>query len=441
MARENIDAGKRGKPYAYLVPPDQWDESAGVEMLRRLQMGGLEVQRAKAPFKAGGASYPPGTWVLLAGQPFRPYLVDLMEPQRYPELRSGTNGPTKQPYDVAGWTLPMQMGVKVARIDEPFTAELAVAEALPEPEPSLDHRSNTAFLTIATALERNEPIRWSEKGALLRANDPGFGEAAWEIKTPRLALYQPWAPNMDAGWTQWLLDRYKVPYTTIRNAEVGKGGLRQRFDTVIFAAQSVNSILHGYREGESNGREKKENNALQRPEFTGGIGLKGAAALEEFVRGGGTLIAFDEAAELPVDLFPLPLRSLATRAGGNAGYYSPGSILRIKVDPKHPVAFGMPAEAFAFQSGGQAWEIALAPDYAKETNRVRPIATYADRDLLASGWVSGERAVLGKLIATEVAFGDGRVILFGFSPQFRAQPFGTFKLVLNAVYWASAKRL
>lgn len=443
MARDNIEAGKKGKPYAYLVPAEQFDKSNAIEMLRRLQLGGVVVQRAREAFRSGDRTYPAGTWILPAAQPFRAYLVDLMEPHKYPELRTGAGGPTKRPYDVAGWTLPMQMGVRVVRIDEPFEAWVEQAGPIGPPEPSFDHHDTSSFLMVSETLARKEPLRWGKDGRILRQSDPDFRTGEWELRTPRVALYEPWSPNMDAGWTQWLLDSYKVPYTLVHNDDFAKGGLRARFDTLIFAAQSMNSILHGYREGESTGRRGLEANSLQRPEFTGGIGLAGAAAVQEFVRAGGTLVTFDEASELPVQLFPLPVRPLIPRSSGETatGYYSPGSILRVNVDTTHPVAFGMPSEALVFQSGGQAWEPSLVADHNKERLLVKSIATYATRDLLASGWLSGERAVMGKMIAAEARFGDGRVLLFGFSPQFRGQSFGTFKFVLNAVYWASAKKL
>jgi hypothetical protein len=443
LARDNIEAGRKGKPYAYIVPAAQYDASNAVEMLRRLQMGGLTVHKASSSFKANGKTYPDGTWVLLTAQPFRGYLVDLMEPQRYPELRTGSSGPTKRPYDIAGWTLPMQMGVRVDRVEEAFDAKLDVAAAIAEPEPSFDHHDTSSYAAVIETLRRNEPVRWGKDGTILRRTDNGFRSGVWELQIPRLAVYEPWAPNMDSGWTQWLLDYYKVPYTLLRNDDFGKNDLRGRFDAILFAAQGMNSILHGFREGETGARRGSESPALQRPEYTGGIGLAGAAALQTFVRAGGTLITFDEATELPVQLFPLPLRSSIVHSTGEStsGYFSPGSILRINVDNSHPVAFGMPAEALAFQSGGQAWEPSVTPEHNKDNRLLRSIATYAARDLLASGWVSGENAVLGKMIAAEARHGDGRVLLFGFSPQFRGQSFGTFKLVLNAIYWASARKL
>ena len=173
---------------------------------------------------------------------------------------------------------------------------------------------------------------------------------------------------------------------------------------------------------------------VQRPEYTGGIGPEGVAQLQKFVREGGTLIALDTAAELPVQLFPLPLVNV-----GGPPFSCPGSLVRLTVDPSQPLAFGMPKEAIAFVTGGQAFDITLAPEYNKGEREVRVAARFAAKDLLASGYMSGEKAVLGKPALVEARFGQGRVVLFAFRPQFRGQPFGTFKFLLNAVYLASAR--
>lgn len=447
MAHDNIEAGKRGHPFAWVLPTEQWDQSSTVEMLRRLQMAGITVSKATSEFTVGGKTYPAGSWVLPAAQPFRGYLADLMEPQNYPELRAGTTGPTKRPYDVAGWTLPMQMGVNSVRVDEPFEAKLTTVPDLEPLPPSWDSRENSSFLSVAEALKSGEAVRWSEKGKLLRRSDAAFGDAAYELRTPKVALYEPWSPNMDFGWTQWLLDYYRVPYTLIHNEDFAKADLRSRFDTVLFASQSMSSILHGWRPGENLSRRSgSESASQQRPEYTGGVGLAGAAALQRFVQAGGTVVAFDNAAELPVQLLPLPLRSaLRSSEGGESqssgGYYCPGSILRITVDNSHPIAFGMPQETYAFQSGGEAWDVALLPDFNKGDRTVRTVARYASKNLLASGWLSGERVVAGKVILADARYGAGRVIVFGFRPQFRGQSFGTFKFVLNSLYLGSAKAL
>lgn len=452
LAHENIEAGKRGTPYAYIVPESQWDRSSALEMLRRLQLGGLTVHKARTEFLTGGITHPAGTQVLLAAQPFRGYLLDLMEPQKYPEIRAGSTGPTKRPYDVAGWTLPMQMGVKVQRVEDTFNGSLEAVSEIAPPPPSWNHRENSSFRAVADSLAKNEPVRWAADGKILRRSDSGFNKGGWELRAPRVGLYMSWSPNMDGGWTQWLLDEYRISHAVLRNADLAKGGLRAKLDCIVLPDQAVPSLLHGWREGEHLSRRPGDTPSQQRPEFTGGIGISGVAALESFVREGGTLVTFDEASELPVQLFGLPLRSALGKAnaaeGGEAAptapspaFYSPGSILRATIDPNHPVAFGMPAESFIFQSGGQAWDVTLLSDFNKGDRAVSSIAKYATKDLLASGWLSGEQTVAGKTILAEARYGKGRVILFGFRPQFRGQSFGTFRLVLNSLYLSAARKL
>jgi hypothetical protein len=421
LARASIEEGRKGVPYAYIVPLDQPDRWTAVEMLRRLEMAGVEVRRARAAFNAGNRSYPAGTFVMLAAQPFRPYLIDLMEPQKYPDIRT-PGGVARRPYDIAGWTLRLLMGVDVNRVDEAFQADLAPSGDIAPAAVSTDRRDNSSFLALAES--------------------PAVGRL-------RLALYEPWTANMDTGWTQWVLDTFRVPYTLVHNADFQGDNLRARFDTILFASQSAASILNGVRQGERSGAGGML--SLQRPEYTGGIGLAGLKNLDQFVRNGGTVIAFDGATELPVQHFPLPLRTLvraAAETGEGGGpppeastagaYYCPGSVLRVTVDSSHPLALGMPKEAHIFSTGGQAFETTLLEEFNKGDREVKTVVRYAAKDLLASGWLSGERTIAGRGALMEARHGKGRVVLFGFRPQFRGQTFGTFKLLLNAIYLASA---
>lgn len=401
LARASIAAGEKGKPFAYLVPPGQFDRAAALEMLERLQFAGVTVKRAQAGFRANGKSYPEGTYVLPAAQPFRPYLMDLMEPQHYPEIKAGVTGPTKRPYDIAGWTLPMNMGVAVDRVDDPFTANLRSETAIQAPAPA----PRTAS------------------------------------RAPRVALYEPYTANMDTGWTQWLLDRYSVPYTLLHNADFSKA---LPFDSIILASQSAASILHGTRDGEFGGErnrageERIRSVVVQRPQYTGGIGVAGLLQLQRFVQEGGTLLALDNATELPIQFFPLPVRNVARAPAGAdsaaTAFFAPGSLLRMTVDTAHPLAAGTPRELTGFSSGGHAFESTLGAAYNKGDREVRSIVRFASSNLLASGWVSGERVVLGKSAMLEARYGKGRVVLYGFRPQFRGQTFSTFKLLLNAIY-------
>lgn len=383
VARTNIELGKTS---AYIIP----EKGNALAMISRLQQGGIQAARARRAFQAGDKSYPASTWIIPAEQAFRAYLVDLMEPHQYPEIKTGISGPTKRPYDVAGWTLPMLMGVAVERVDKPFDVDAESMQAQPAP--------------------------WPQR------------------KSPRVAIYEPWQPNSDAGWTEWTFDNAGVPYTVVRGGDFRSGELSRRFDTVVLPSQSMAAILHGYRPDESIRRTgiTGESAGLQRPEYTGGIGIAGAAALEEFVRQGGTLIAFDDATALPVELFGLPLRPLI-RPGAEDSYFCPGSILRMTANTTHPIAKDTPAEFYAFSDGGQAWDVTLLPEKNTGDQEVKVIARYASKNVLASGWLTGERTVAGHASLVEARHGKGRVILFGFRPQFRGQTWGTFSLLFNAL--------
>ncbi|HEY3444478.1 MAG TPA: M14 metallopeptidase family protein [Paludibaculum sp.] len=408
MATAQLAQGRKGGPFAYVVPAAQGDGYAAAEMLRRLQLGGIEVRRATAPFAVNGKNFAADDVVLLAAQPFRGYLVDLMEPQKYPEIRSGTTGPTKRPYDLAGWTLPYQMGVQFERVDQPVEI-------------------------------RSEPLPMLAPAAIPAAWLPAAGKP-----TPRVAIYEPHVANIDTGWTAWVLDNFHIKHTLLHNDEIRAGNLRGRYDAIILAQQSMSSILHGSRQGEATGRGdgqgQGETANLQRPEYTGGIGLAGARQLQEFVEQGGTLLAFDSATELPLALFPIGVRGVLRGGGGegeSGGWYCPGSILRITTEPSHPVAAGMPKDAYATTTGGQAFEISMLPAFNQGEREVQAVAWYAKKDLLASGWLTGERLVAGKAAVVDARLGKGHVVLYGFRPQFRGQSFGTFRLILNALYRSS----
>ncbi len=473
LGRQAIERGKTAEPYAYVIPAEQWDRPTAVEMLERLAAAGIEVRRSRAPFEAGGKSYAAGSYVLPASQPFRAYLVDLLEPQVYPALGVGSNGRPKRPYDIAGWTLPMQMGVQVDRIVDRFQADLAPETGFKSegavkgdgPVVILDHKENAAFFGVNFLLGRNEKVQLAATGEIvldspylenrgrvenfarqfgftveLRAEAPA--KMIYELKQPRVALYQPWVANADEGWTEWLLDHYGIGYTPIHNDDFRKGDLRRRFDTIILASQSARSILHGARDGEyeeSEGGAKLKTILVQRPQYAGGIELDGLDQLDRFVKDGGTLIALDSATELPIEYFALPVKNVVKSSGNR--FYSPGSLLRVTVDTTSPLAFGSPKNAIVFSSGGEAFTITLAPAYNRGDREIHPVVSFAAKDLLASGWVSGEKQVHRKHALVEARHGKGRVILFAFRPQFRGQSYGAFKFLLNAIYLGSAQPL
>jgi hypothetical protein len=399
MARDHVAAGRRGKPYAYVIPADQHDWPTAVKMAEILHLGAVEVHRAPAPFTAGGRAYHTGSLVVLMAQPHRGYAKDLLEAQHHPDRRDGSNGPPKRPYDMAGWTLPFQMGVRTDPIADPLDAAF---------EARLERVTDFAPLAKAAAAGSSDS----------RANlsvTRRIRELAAAGKAPRVGLYKSWIASMDEGWARFVLEQFEVPYQSLYDKDVRAGNLRVRFDAILLPDQSAKEIIEGHAAG------------TMPAEYVGGIGVEGVAALKAFVEQGGTLVAIDGATEVAIGQFGLPVRN-ALDGVRNTEFYCPGSLLRLALDPSHPLVAGLPPEPAAFFVSGRAFDVD-----ASAGDRVRVPARYARERLLMSGWINGESHIAGKAAIVDVSLGRGRVVLVGFGPYFRGQPHGTFKVLFNPI--------
>ncbi len=479
MGRDGVEAGQAGNPFAYVVPPDQWDAGEAVELLNVLRRGGVDVHRVSRAFRVGDREFPAGSYVLYAGQAFRPHLMNLLEPQRYPERRRFAGGPPETPYDLAGWTLPMQMGVEVVRVDAPFTASTeAVAEFVAgvtggvrsgaEYGWALSRRANASAKVVNRLLARGERVSWalapfSDRG---RPHDAGtfvirkgdstetrLQELAGElgvhftglaaapaadlrgVRLPRVGLYKSWIPVDDQGWTLWLLEQYEFPVDTLHNRDIREDDLSQ-YDAIILPDQVAEEIRNGHGAG------------TMPAEYVGGIGARGIAALEQFVRTGGTLVAFDDASDFVIDQFGLPVRN-AVAGVAPEDFFIPGSLVRMDIDVTHPLAHGLQAQTAASFQHSRAFDVAKMSK-RREGGMVRTpdppaapvdvVARYADRGILMSGWAMGEeRYLAGRPAVVRAHHGDGYVVLFAFRPQFRGQPRGTYKLIFNALFAATVE--
>ncbi len=233
------------------------------------------------------------------------------------------------------------------------------------------------------------------------------------------------AATWTRGWTRWLLERFEFPYTSIFDADITAGTLRDRFDTIVLPADSVDRMTGEYDEpGRAGSRPEDYPEA-----YRSGFGQSGVDALEAFVERGGTLVTFAQAGDLAIDEFGLPVRNVVAGIPSTE-FWSPGSTLRVRVDTTNPLAYGMPAESLAtFLGGNQAYEVVATP----RNERVERIVTFVDRDILQSGWLLGEDLISSKAAMVSVGHGEGRVVLIGFRAQHRAQTHGTFKLLFNAL--------
>ena len=160
-------------------------------------------------------------------------------------------------------------------------------------------------------------------------------------------------------------------------------------------------------------------------EFADGIGEEGIENLKKFVENGGKLICFDDGCELVIKHFNLPLKN-ALNGLKRSEFYNPGSIVKLEVDTKNPLAKGLRKETAAYFTNSSAYEIA-------DETRVKTIAQYAVENSLLSGWTLGEKFMNGKTALAETNYGKGKIILFAFRPQHRGQTFGTFPFIFNAL--------
>lgn len=483
MGLQAIEKGRNEPPRAFLIPREQRDWHTARKMLDILQRGGVKIHQANAPFTADGVIYPVGTYVVLMAQPFRAHAKDLLEVQRYPERRPSPQSPPERPYDIAGWTLPLQMGVRTVTVVHPFEADLTLVDTLPTvqgqlhlvPEPTgylFANRSNVETILLNRLVNakltdgspryqlywaRREiegqgetfprgsilikpaepPLQQVEKmqalaeefgihiTAAVATDDVTLARQFSQLTPPRVGLYKPWTANMDEGWTRWVLDTHEFAYRNLTNAESRAGELASRYDAIILPDMGASAILKGHPPG-----------ALP-PEYVGGIGTQGLANLRTFVEDGGSLICLNRATELPLESFGLREKGIfnvvkdANQPNGTT-FFCPGSLLRAQIETNHPLGYGLEKEmALFFKSG---------PVFDGARSGADVIATYPAFNPLMSGWLEGEKRIRQKSALLETSLGEGRVILFGFKPQHRGQSHGTFKLLFNAIYYSAVVR-
>jgi hypothetical protein len=361
----------------YRIPKDQRDWPTAQYMAWLMAEHNVEVRQA------ANGDY----WIPLA-QPYSKFVVEMMEPQRYPEVRLQPGRDILRPYDVATWTLPLQMGVRVEKATMP--------------------QGTTRVTDIKP--ETKEVIA---RGAKLP-------------RKPRVATYKPWTASMDEGWTRWLLDTYGIGAKGLSPQEVQKG--ITGFDAIILP-DMPKDVLAGGRRAEASMRYEEE----VPPEYRGALEKSGADALRKFVEGGGTLIAFGGACDYVISEFNVPVRN-ALAGVKSEDYSNPGSLVRLLVRTDHPVTQGMPAETAAFLDAPMAFETTSpGPNMQRWV-----LATYPEeeQDVLLSGWIQGADRLTRKAAAVALTYGKGKIVLLGFRPQHRGQTHATFPFVFNAIWWS-----
>jgi len=486
MNKYSIETVEKNQPYAFVIPAVQHDYPTMLKMLDVLQFGGVEIQRAKKDFTAEGRVYPAGSFVVLLAQPNKPFAWALLEKQKYPDIREYPGGPPVFPYDNAGWTLPLQMGVACDQVDKPFAAELEKIDRTPAPAVTppgeapaylvFDSRANASFAAAFALLkEKAEIFRSKEKvagtgfetapGSFIIKNSPAVQKALpalleklrvavhplddvaaipkSALKNPRIGLYQSWWSNMDEGWTRFVFDDLGVPYTTLHNAdfkapksdktkakdkEPAKVDLKAKYDVIVFAGEYYDLVKTGKIDPSS--PWARWFTPLP-PEYEGGLEKEGVDNLKAFVENGGILVTLNDSCKLAIKDFEPPVRDILEKVEPTK-FFCPMSILKISVDNTSPIGYGMGETAAAVFTGSPALEtwIPLTTEWDRKV-----VASYPEDDILLSGWMSGEETIARKAAVVDTKFKKGHIVLIGIACQSRAQSHGTFKFLLNALLY------
>lgn len=441
----------RGHGQAFVVPREQHDPAAATRLLRTLEFGDVEIARALEDAAAEDGTVSEGDFVVRLAQPYGAFANTLLSEQDYPDLRRYPGGPPQLPYDATAHTLPLLMGVEAFPVTGELDLVTEVVEDMPHlsggvavaEELMLSPNSGSSWVAVNRLLVDGVAVhrRLSDGAFLFRSSAeviPTLEELAREwgvdciasdtvasehppLVLPRVAIYSGHVPIMDEGWTRWLLDRYGVPYQSVGNLEVAEG-LVGKYEVVILADASPDVLDKGY------AHEYGEGESIVPPEYRDGLGEAGAAALVDFARAGGTIMAFNRAAAYAASRLGLPVEN-AVEGLSKRRFFGPGTLVNVEADLSHPLCVGMRERTAAWYESGPVFRVRR-----QFAAKVREVLRFPGRNVLASGWLLGAGHLANRAAVLDVPVGSGRVILFGIRPQYRGQSNATFKMVFNGLY-------
>jgi hypothetical protein len=470
-ATRNIERGNSEAPKAYIIPKEQHDNLTALKMLDTLNYAGVEVHRAKEDFCLGECVYPTGSHVIFLNQPLRGYVKTLLERTFYPDSdwTRERDGSPMRPYDLTTYTMAEFMGVRTVEVDDVICGEFEKLEEIEYPEGSvlgdsshgylLNCRHNDSFTAVTRLLKKGytvsrldeailagdcvlQPGAWmihhkrgikkdlAEEAKSLHLTfhplDEKCDAAAHEVAPPKISMYHRyWGGNMDEGWTRWILEKFDIPYTSVKDGDIREGGLK-KYDVFVIPDERMGMLTHeGLKKmfgrfGRPVPKYPPEYSSLPDDEVIGQI--------KEFVKSGGTLVAINGSCDFVIKAFDLPVINNVSELPTKE-FYCPGSTLKVKINNCNPAAYGMPGEGLILNGNSPAFSI--MPNERNQDYKV--VARYPESRILQSGWLIGEEKLSRRVAMIDAKHGRGRIVLIGFRPQFRAETHGTYKLLFNVL--------
>ena len=481
ICKREVTKGKTEPPYYYVIPAQQADQSEFIALVDLMKEHGINTFQLTEDYTLNGTNLKAGDIVYPLAQPFRAFVKEVMEKQTYPVRHFTPGGEVMRPYDVTSWSLPLHRGLKSYEIksrDTDFEAKLKpLSDAynplkgnykLPAIFPVTSNGSfKAAFIAMQNGLNvsrlDNDAIingkTYSKGSFVIQGNneellnnivkesltEPGFIEDPGKlvlstVKIPRIALVETYFSDMDAGWTRYLFDTYKLPYTVVHPDEFEKTDFVKNYDIVIFPDSRKTLLMTG-----KPGTETRPSMSNYPPEYQKGMEKKGLEKLMLFVNGGGKVISWGQSTDLFTGMleitidkekqgFMLPFSNEADQAQ-KEGLLVPGSLVRMKLKKDNPLTLGMPEEVGVFYRGNPLFNTTV-PRFDMDR---RVIGAFAKKEILMSGYSEKEELMSEKPAMIWLRKGKGELILYSFSPQFRASTPATYKLLFNALFSTRAE--
>lgn len=500
---ESLEMGRNEAPHAIVIPADQRDMGSARNLIDLVIAQGIEVQVADANGSYGDIKVARGDAVIKLDQPYGPFARTLFEKQEFPEDAK------VPPYDDIAWTLGLLRGVEVSMIDDPEILGLSShgatggndiysAAKLPRrskfwvvPHQGQERLGALRFaLGNAKVLAAREEVSLGKKtfpagtlfinstevdrarltaalGDSLLAVDSASrlpdGELA-ELDLPRIGMLHSWTATQDAGWLRYTLDQAGIPYDIIEKDQLQAGNLGANYDVIIAPsfwsrmtlARLVGGIDPKWSPLAYNTTEETPSHGhiVSSDDITGGMGLTGLAALEEFINQGGTYIGLGSGAVLAVEPGMVHGVSLSRPPGMN----TPGSVITMKITgPSSPLTFGYDETTHAFRGNNALLRVSkdnrdlVVAQFGTKPVPVRPWNKPEDADgekdgnddkggkdklVLSGGILKGKEQLNGAPAILTKPVGKGRVVLFGWNPMHRHLNHHDHAFVYNALlFW------
>ena len=466
-------------PRGFIISSEQRDFLTATKFVNTLLYNGVDVHRATADFTVDGKSYPAGSYVVKTAQAFRPHVLDMFEKQEHPNDIPYPGAPPTAPYDNTGWTLAWQMGVDFDRILEGFDGPFEVIDEIISTPPVgmiagqenatgylVDH-INDAFIAVNRVLAAGGTARWyvddvvaegqtfsagafylesdrsnierlaEEKGLdFLGVASPPAG-SSMELSPVRIGLWDQYGGSMPSGWTRMILEDFEFDFDVLYPPDFDSADLNE-YDVLVFEDGAIPAAtgVGGGRGGRGGGPDP----ATIPEEFRGRIGQmtidQTVPRILDYVRGGGAAVTIGTSTSLATHA-GLPISNHLVENGvplSREKYFTPGSVLDMKVEHVSPLTHGFGERANVLFSHSPTFRLSAGAD----PQRIRTIGWYNTEEPLRSGWAWGEQYLVGGVGAIEADYGEGKLFIFGPKITFRAQPHGTFGFLFNGIYYGAA---